>query len=103
MTTLFTGFVNTDSQSDDITTLFVKPSHYNVEVYGDLRSDKPRPFSTIRGIVFLGIRYNDQVAACSCKDLEPLKYGDELYTRCHDHRIQLIGTLRREIGKKATK
>lgn len=102
-TSLFTDLTATIPQADDISALFDKPSHYTVEVYGDPRSDKPRPFSTIRGIVFLGVRYNDQVASCSCRDLEPLKYGDELYTRCHAHKIQVIGTLRREIGKKAAK
>lgn len=105
MTTILlsTELVDPAPQADDITTLFDKPSHYIIESYGDPRSDKPRPFSTFKSIIFSGVRYSDKVAACSCVKMELLKFGDEAYTRCADHGVQLIGQLRREIGKKATK
>lgn len=89
------------SSIDDIVTLLDRASHYNVESYGDPRSDKPRPFSTLKGIIFSGVRYSDKVAACSCRELNLFKFGDEAYTHCALHEVQSIGRLRREIGKKA--
>lgn len=102
-TLLFTDLVDPVIPMDDIASLFDKPLHYNVEFYGDPKSDKPRPFSTLKGIIFSGTRYSDKVAACSCVKMELLKFGDDAYTRCKDHGIQSIGQLRREIGKKAAK
>ncbi len=57
-----------------------------------------RPLLTeLRGIIFNGIWYSDKVAACSCSSIRLLKFGEVAYTICHDHGLQDIGYLRREI------
>lgn len=85
----------------DITALCIEASHVDIHPGNDKLS---RPvFSMLRGLVFSGTRYNDHGAACSCAKMRVYRFGDHGYTKCDQHGFQSIGTLRREIGKKAAK
>jgi hypothetical protein len=80
----------------DLVHLCIKATHYQV-----VRHPNPggrEVFSTIRGIIFDGARYEDHVAACDCGDgeLTFYKFADYGYTKCERHGFQGIGQLRRE-------
>lgn len=83
----------------DITRLYDKATHVDVRTY---RAGTRPIHSDLAGIVILGARYDDTVAACACADIELFKFGDEGYTRCARHGVLCIGFLRRQIvnGRK---
>lgn len=98
MSTLFFREIDTYTPPDDMAA-FDKARNVTVQTHGDLHSTKPRPYSTLRNIVFNGTRYSDKVASCACKEIELYKFGEDCYTRCAEHGVQEIGMLRRDVTK----
>lgn len=99
MSTLFFSEVDTYTPQPDDVAAFDKARNVTVQTHGDLHGTKPRPYSTLRNIIFSGQRYQDKVASCACATLELYKFGDEAYTRCAEHGVQAIGMLRRDVAK----
>lgn len=99
MSTLFFNEVEPYTPHPDDVAAFDKARNVTIQTHGDLHSTKPRPYSTLRNIVFNGTRYGDKVASCACSQIELYKFGDEAYTRCQTHGVQSIGLLRRDVAK----